>query len=905
MDNLSYINNTDIGQLEDLFKKYKDNPSSVDYGWQKFFEGFELGQTDYNGGEQVSLLPSEFKVMNLILAYRQRGHLFTKTNPVRIRRQYSPTLDIENFGLEQKDLLTVFKAGNEIGIGDATLEDILAHLQQTYCRSIGVEYMYIRTPEITEWLKQKMEGCRNTPTFNKSQKLHILEKLSEAVVFEKFIHTKFPGQKSFSLSGSETLIPALTTLIETGTTLGAEDFIIGMAHRGRLNVLANILHKAFENIFSEFRSLDFDESYLLGDVKYHLGHSSETTTKDGKKIHLGLVPNPSHLESVNPVLEGIARAKIDNDYSGDNNKLIPVLIHGDASLAGQGIIYEVLQMSQLEGYKTGGSIHLVINNQLGFTTNYLDGRSSTYCTDVAKTLRSPVFHVNADDVEAVVYVLQLAVEFRQKFHRDIFIDLLGYRRFGHNEGDEPRYSQPLLYKLIEKHPDPAAIYIEKLVAENIIDASVEKSIEQCLHTLMEERFSESMQIQKEHIFPFLCEKWTHLRRASANDFDQSPSTNINKETLLSLGNAITEIPKDVNLFRKIIKVILDRRNMLNSPGKIDWALAEQLAFASLLNEGNSVRFSGQDSKRGTFSQRHAVITLEDSEKEYVPLSKISTNNSRFTIYNSLLSEYGVLGFEYGYAMASPDILTIWEAQYGDFANGAQTIIDQFLCCAEEKWNVMNGLVLLLPHGYEGQGPDHSSGRMERFLTQCADNNIQVANCSTPANYFHLLRRQLKREFRKPLIVFTPKSLLRHPLCVSPLEDFINASFKEIINEEHPSPMEVKRLLFCSGKIAYDLMEEKLKRNENRVAIARIEQLYPMPDEQFDDTLCLYPNSREYYWVQEEPENMGAWKYLSYHLDDFPIKVISRPASGSSATGSASVHIQQQKNIIAKAFEFKS
>jgi 2-oxoglutarate dehydrogenase E1 component len=903
MDNLSYINNTDIGQLEELYKNYKDNPSSVDYGWQKFFEGFELGQTDYSGGEQPTLLPSEFKVINLIMAYRQCGHLFTKTNPVRTRRQYTPTLDIENFGLDQKDLQTIFKVGNELGIGDTTLEEILAHLQQTYCRSIGVEYTYIRTPEITEWLKQKMEGCRNTPSFSKSQKLHILEKLSEAVVFEKFIHTKFPGQKSFSLSGSETLVPALATLIETGTTLGAEDFIIGMAHRGRLNVLANILHKAFENIFSEFRSLDFDDRLLLGDVKYHLGHSSETTTKDGKKIRLGLVPNPSHLESVNPVLEGIARAKIDNDYNGNNNKVIPVLIHGDASIAGQGIIYEVLQMSQLEGYKTGGSIHLVINNQLGFTTNYLDGRSSTYCTDVAKTLRSPVFHVNADDVEAVVYTLQLAVEFRQKFHRDIFIDLLGYRRFGHNEGDEPRYSQPLLYKLIEKHPDPAAIYIEKLVAENIIDASVEKSIEQCLHTLMEERFSESMQIEKEHIFPFLSENWKNIRCATSNDFEQSPITNIDKEILLSIGRTITEIPQDVNVFKKIVKLLLDRKNMLETTGQIDWAFSEQLAFASLLNEGNSIRFSGQDSKRGTFSQRHAIITLEDSEKEYVPLSKISKNNSSFSIYNSLLSEFGVLGFEYGYAMASPDILTIWEAQYGDFANGAQTIIDQFLCCAEEKWNVMNGLVLLLPHGYEGQGPDHSSARIERFLTLCADNNMQVANCSTPANYFHLLRRQLRRNFRKPLIVFTPKSLLRHPLCVSPLEDFINASFKEIINEEHTSPMEVKRLLFCSGKIAYDLIEEKQKRNDNRIAIIRIEQLYPMPNEQFDNILSLYPNVNDYYWVQEEPENMGAWKYMQYQLQPLPVKVISRPPSGSSASGSASMHLQQQKNIIDKAFEF--
>jgi len=902
MDQLSYIDNTGIINLEELFAKYKSDPASVDPSWQKFFEGFEFAKTDYSETESGNI-PLEFKVLNMILAFRQRGHLFTKTNPVRTRRQYTPTLEIENFGLAKTDLKKIFKAGNHIGIGNATLENITAHLTSTYCQSIGVEYIYIRTPEIVEWLQKKMESSRNTPNFSRPEKLRILEKLTQAVVFEKFIHGKFPGQKSFSLSGSETLIPALDILIEQGSAQGIQEFILGMAHRGRLNVLANILHKSYETIFSEFRGIEFDDSYLLGDVKYHLGFSSETKTKNGNKVKLGLVPNPSHLEAVNPVVEGIVRSKIDNEYNTSDN-IIPISIHGDASVSGQGIIYEVLQMSQLEGYKTGGTIHLVINNQIGFTTNYIDGRSSIYCTDVAKTVQVPIFHVNADDVEAVCYVMELAVEFRQKFHRDIFIDLLGYRRFGHNEGDEPRYTQPLLYKIIEKHPDPAKIYIDKLIEENILDLSSQQSIEKCLTTLMEGRFDESVQLTKEHISPFLEERWKHLKRATDVDFEKSPDTFIVQETLYKIGKQITTLPANFSFFKKTVKIIEDRKAMFENAGSIDWAMSEQLAWGSLLNEGYNIRVSGQDVERGTFSQRHAVLTIENSEEEYIPLHNVCKEKTQFTIYNSLLSEYGVLGFEYGYAMSSPDDLIIWEAQFGDFANGAQIIIDQYLSCAEEKWNVMNGLILLLPHGYEGQGPEHSSGRMERFLSLCADNNLQIANCSTPANYFHLLRRQLKRPFRKPLIVFTPKSLLRHPKCVSTLNEFTQGGYKELIDMGNPVPENVKRIIFCSGKIFYDLSEylEK-KEDKEKVAIVRIEQLFPFPEKQFSEILSKYKSAADYFWVQEEPENMGAWPYILRRLRNTNLNVIARPESGATAVGSALMHKQMQIEIITKALDF--
>ncbi len=929
MEKQTYLNSSEISAVDELYQKYLNNADGLEEGWKKFFEGFEFARKNFTESADTGVpenVKKEFCVLNLINLYRAVGHLFTHTNPVRERRKYSPSLDeIELIGLAQSDMDTVFHAGSEIGLGDATLRDIIKHLKQTYCQSIGVEYRYIRNAEITKWLQEKMEPKRNTPDFSKEEKIDALNDISKAVVFENFLHTKFVGEKRFSLEGVEALIPALDAVINKGASLGIKEFVMGMAHRGRLNVLANIMKKTYEDIFTEFEGKEFEESLFDGDVKYHQGYSSNIVTKDGSKVHLSLTPNPSHLETVGGVVEGISRAKIDRDYAGENKKLCPILIHGDAAIAAQGILYEIVQMVRLDAYKTGGTIHLVTNNQIGFTTNYVDARSSTYCTDIAKVTLSPVFHVNADDVEAVIYVVRLSMEFRQKFHRDVFIDLLGYRKYGHNEGDEPRFTQPLLYKSIASHPNPREIYMKKLVSEGVIDEAQAKQIESDFRTLLSERLSEAKQIKKTKVTSFLEGQWKGVKMAADADFEKSPDTAVEKKTLLEIGKKITDIPAEKKFFNKIEKLFKDRKAMLDG-NKLDWAMGELLAYGTLLNEGHSVRFSGQDVERGTFSHRHAVIKLEDSEEEYIPLAKVE-KNSKFMIYNSHLSEYAVLGFEYGYAMASPDILTIWEAQFGDFANCAQVVIDQYISAAEDKWRRMNGICLLLPHGYEGQGAEHSSARIERFLTLCAENNMYVINATTPANFFHALRRQLKQPFRKPLIAFTPKSLLRHPKCVSSLEDFSKGGFKEIIDDTSADPKSVKKLVFTFGKIYYDLLahRESLEgatplSSDNRakgegwerssggggeVALIRIEQMYPFPKKQFAAILSKYNSAKEFLWVQEEPHNMGAWGYLlrtiSPHLNGGKLECIARPESASPATGSKKVHEHQQKEIISKVF----
>ncbi len=902
MDKFSFLGNGDVSAVEDLFQHYLKDKNSVDDSWQGFFEGFEFGRKDYEtSGEVPENVQKEFKVVNLINGYRSRGHLFTQTNPVRARRQHTPTLDLENFGLSDADLETEFKAGSQIGIGTAKLKDILAHLRQTYCQSIGAEYMYIRTPEMIEWLQTKMESSRNTPRFSVDEKKTILNKLNQAVVFENFLATKFVGQKRFSLEGAESLIPALDTIIEEGADLGIQDFVMGMAHRGRLNVLANILNKTYKDIFTEFEGRGSEDSLFDGDVKYHLGYSSDQLTNTGKKIHLSLTPNPSHLEAVDPVVEGIARAKADNKHSGDFSKVAPILIHGDAAVAGQGIVYEVIQMSQLDGYKTGGTIHVVVNNQVGFTTNYFDGRSSTYSTDVAKVVLSPVFHVNGDDVEAVVFVAKLAMEFRQKFHRDVFIDLLCYRKYGHNEGDEPRFTQPLLYKAIAKHPNPREIYSEKLLASGEIEAGLAKEMETNFKKLLQEKLDEAKQTPKAKITSFLEGVWTGVKMAGPDSFNRSPETGVDEKKFLEIANKIAGLPKDKKFFNKTEKLFADRQAMIKSDS-YDWAMGELMAYATLMVQGHKVRFSGQDVERGTFSHRHAVIKIEDSEEEYVPLNNISNDQKKLEIYNSHLSEYAVLGFEYGYALASPNDLVIWEAQFGDFFNGAQIIIDQFLCCAEYKWRRMNGLVLLLPHGYEGQGPEHSSARVERWLQLCAENNMQVINATTPANQFHAMRRQLLRDFRKPLICFTPKKLLRYPSCVSSVKDFTKGGFQEVIDDPQGDPKSVERVLFCSGKIYYDLAEAKEKNGSSDVAIVRLEQLYPFPSTQIKEILARYKKATDLFWVQEEPENMGAWSFMMRHFKDGHLKYIGRPESASPATGYAAIHSAQQSAIINKAFE---
>ncbi len=908
MDNLSYLNHTNSAYIDSLYQSYKEDPGSIDFGWQKFFEGFDFGRSSEAGvvsAETPDHFFKEIKVLNLINGYRQRGHLFTKTNPVRERRSYYPGKELETFGLSDADLETVFNAGVEVGLGPAKFKDILALVEQTYCQSIGVEYKYVRNPGKLKWFEQRMESERNTPNFNIETKKRILGKLNEAVVFENFLGTKFLGQKRFSLEGAESLIPALDSIIEKGAELGIEEFVIGMAHRGRLNILANIMYKTYKDIFSEFEGKGFDVNTPYGgDVKYHLGYSTDVDTATGKKVHLSLCPNPSHLEAVDSLVQGMVRSKIDFKYDGDYKRIAPILIHGDASLAGQGITYEVLQMAKLDGYKTGGSIHLVINNQVGFTTNYKDARSSTYCTDLAKVTLSPVFHVNGDDVEALVYAINMAVEYRQKYHNDVFIDILCYRRYGHNEADEPKFTQPLLYKTIEKHVNPREIYNQKLLDQGSVDASLAKEMEKNFRALLQERLNEAKEDQTySAVQQVFGGAWKGLRLAEFGALAKAVDTKVSPKNLISIAKQISTLPSDKKFFKKIEKLFDERRKMADTK-TFDWAMGELMAYGSLLEEGFRVRVSGQDVERGTFSHRHAVLTLEDSEEEYVPLSSLDKGQAKFEIYNSHLSEYGVLGFEYGYALANPMALIVWEAQFGDFVNGAQIVIDQFITSAETKWQRSNSLVMLLPHGYEGQGPEHSSGRIERFMEACADDNIQVANCTTPANFFHLLRRQLKRDFRKPLVVFTPKSLLRSSQCVSKLEEFTEGKFREVIDDTYVKPSDVKRVLFCSGKIYYDLLEKQQVDKRKDVAIVRVEQLYPTPYDQLDAIRTRYQKAKEYIWVQEEPENMGAWPYIArkFRNSAFNFQVISRKESSSTATGYAKQHIAQQLDIIGSAFE---
>ncbi len=903
MDNLNYLNNIDPEIIEQLYAKYLVYPKSVDEQWRKFFDGFEFARKAYPATPSSGLQTSdEFKVINLINDYRRRGHLFTKTNPVRKRRNYTPSLDIENYGLTRADLERTFQAGSEIGLGAAKLKDIVNLLQETYCSSFGAEYMFIRELETLTWLRNRFEKTRNKPDFDSEEKKYILTKLERAVFFENFLQKKFPGQKRFSLEGAESLIPALDAVMEKGSELGVEEFIIGMPHRGRLNVLTNIMRKPFEDVFSEFEGKEFDEEGLLGDVKYHLGYSVRRKTSKGKEVKLTLTPNPSHLEAVDPVVEGITRAKIDMEYQHDTNKIVPVLLHGDASIAGQGIVYEVLQMEKLKGYSTGGTIHLVINNQIGFTTDYLDARSSTYCTDVAKTTLSPVFHVNGDDAEAVVYAVQMAVEFRNEFHKDVFIDILAYRKYGHNEGDEPRFTQPVLYKAIEKHPNPYEIYKQRLLDEKVVTAEYCTANEKKFIATLEENLAKGKSHKKNSIDNFLNEIWNGIEKADDADWHKPVDTTISEESLMLIAEKLGSLPPDKKFFRKTVRLQQQRKKMVMEEKKLDWAMGELMAYGSLLTENIPVRLSGQDVERGTFSHRHAVLRLEDSEEKYIPLQNLTNNQAPFSIYNSHLSEYGVLGFEYGYSLTSPYALTIWEAQFGDFANTAQVIFDQFLSSAENKWNVMNDLVVLLPHGYEGQGPEHSSARVERFLTLAADNNMQIVNCTTPANFFHVLRRQLKRNFRKPLVVFTPKSLLRHPKVVSPVSEFTKGGFVEVIDDATANPEKVKRVVFCTGKLYYDLLEEKEKHNYDFIALIRVEQLYPFPKKQVLELTKKYHLAETFMWSQEEPANMGAWDFVKKTLsDDLRIIHIARPESGSPATGSSKFHIIQQLKIVEKTF----
>jgi 2-oxoglutarate dehydrogenase E1 component len=907
MDKFGYVGNADVSAMEELYKRYQQDPNSVDESWKDFFKGFDFARTEYKvqdkhpatvGPGGTTNVTKEFNVINLINGYRMRGHLFTKTNPVRNRRKYKPDLGLDVFDLEESDLETVFEAGREIELGPSKLKDIIGHLQQTYCQSIGVEYMYIRNPNLLSWLQERMEISQNIPTFTKEEKAGILNKVIEAVTFENFLATKFVGQKRFSLEGAESFLPAMAALMEHGAEQGIEDYIIGMAHRGRLNVLANIMNKPAKDIFAEFEGRPSEDGLFDGDVKYHMGYSNDVTSQSGKQVHVSLTPNPSHLETVAPVVEGITRAKIGSRHKGNHRKACPIIIHGDAAIAGQGVVYEVVQMAHLDGYKVGGTIHFIINNQVGFTTNYRDARSSTYCTDVAKVTKAPVFHVNGDDVEALTLVAKMAIEFRLNFRKDVFIDILCYRKYGHNEGDEPRFTQPLLYKQIASHPNPLQIYGKKLIEEGTFTEEEIKAIEKKYKDNLENDLAEARKVEKAKMTSYLQGPWKGVLMPTAHDFERSPDTAVEEKTFLDLANKTTTLPSDKKFFNKIERVFAERQHMIKNDN-YDWAMGELMAYATLLSEGHKVRFSGQDVERGTFSHRHAVVKVEDSEDEYVPLNNIGAPET-FEIYNSLLSEYAVLGFEYGFAYASPNALTIWEAQFGDFFNGAQIIIDQYLSSSEYKWRRMNGLVVLLPHGYEGQGPEHSSARIERFLQMCAEYNMQIVNTTTPAQQFHALRRQLVRKFRKPLVCFTPKKLLRYPACVSKLKDFTSGQFMEVL-DDHVDAKKVKRVAFCSGKIYYELIERREKEGIDDIAFIRLEQLYPWPQKQVEEILKKYSGAKEYIYVQEEAENMGAWRYVDKVLRNLNLRYVGRDEAASPATGFIKRHNQETEEIMVSLF----
>ncbi len=914
MDRFSFLNAAHTAYFADLYDQYLQNPDSVEPSWRAFFQGYDFGAESYSEEQEVSTaaapqgvvpenVKKEFQVVKLIDAYRTRGHLFTRTNPVRERRKYEPTLALENFGLSNADLDKTFEAGGILGIGATSLRNIISHLERIYCESIGVEYMYIRKPEQIEWIQQKLNINDNHPKFSADQKKHILKKLNEAVSFENFLHTKYVGQKRFSLEGGESLIPALDAVVEKAAEKGVEEFILGMAHRGRLNVLTNIFGKSAKNIFSEFDGKDYAEAIFDGDVKYHLGLTSDRETDSGKKISMNIAPNPSHLETVGAVVEGIARAKQDRYHADDFSKVLPIVIHGDAAIAGQGLVYEIIQMSQLDGYKTGGTIHIVVNNQVGFTTNYLDARSSTYCTDVGKVTLSPVLHVNADAAEAVVHAALFALEYRMTFKRDVFIDLLGYRRYGHNEGDEPRFTQPKLYKAIKTHDNARDIYAAKLIKQGIIDDSYVKGLEKAYKDSLEEKLEDSRKEEKTVITPFMQDTWDGFVRVDESEMENAVNTTYPKEKLEEIARVVSKLPEDKKFLNKIVRLIGDRNKMFFERNAIDWGMGEMLAYGSLLQEGFDVRISGQDVERGTFSHRHAVVKVEASEEEIKLLDNVGENQGNFYIYNSFLSEYGVVGFDYGYAMASPNTLTIWEAQFGDFSNGAQIMIDQYISSAEDKWKTQNGLVMLLPHGYEGQGAEHSSARMERYLQMCAKDNMYIADCTTPANFYHLLRRQMKANFRKPLIVFTPKSLLRLPKAVSTVDDFANGSFQTLIDDAEAKADKVKTLVFCTGKFYYDLLAERENQEREDVALVRLEQLFPLPKTKIKEVIAKYTNADDVVWAQEEPRNMGAYSHLLMHLDEArDFRVASRRFYGAPAAGSSVRSKRRHEEVIAYVFD---
>jgi 2-oxoglutarate dehydrogenase E1 component len=918
MKDFQYITNSHPQYIEAQYQDFLKDPSSVDIDLRKFFEGFDFaianGQSATGNKQQANgttftqdATPasqdwmSEIRVYRMILGYRNKGHLLADTNPVRKRKDRGANIELAFYGFTEADLDKTFAAGNLLKLGATTLRNIIAHLDKCYAGHVGIEFKYISNQKKVDWLTNAVEQTLLQPVALPKKK-RILQKLNEGVMFEKFLHTKYIGQKRFSLEGGETTIAALDAIINTAADNNVEEVVIGMAHRGRLNILANLMGKTYQQIFSEFEGSSLPDTTMgSGDVKYHLGYSSTVQTANGKTMNLKLAPNPSHLEAVDPVVIGFARSKADILYKSDYDKILPILIHGDAAVAGQGIVYELLQMSGLPGYYIGGTIHFIINNQIGFTTDFEDARTSDYCTSVAAMVQAPVLHVNGDDAEAVVKVAEIATLYRQEFNSDIFIDMVCYRRHGHNEGDEPKFTQPQLYALIDKHLNPREVYTQYLMQNGEPDAKdLAKEMEQRFLADLQERLDEV----KQNPLPYTYQQpeivWKSLRKATNEDFDASPITAIAEDVFKQVYDGLMKWPEGFKPLKKVDKLIQDKQKLFTDEQKIDWATAELMAYGTLLVEGKDVRMSGQDVKRGTFSHRHAVIYDEGTNKGHNRLNHFTATQRPFRIFNSLLSEYAVLGFEYGYAMANPNALVIWEAQFGDFCNGAQTIIDQFIAAAETKWQRMNGTVMLLPHGYEGQGPEHSSARMERFLQMCAELNIIITNVTTAANFFHLLRRQLAWPFRKPLVNFSPKANLRLPATYSNMSEFTSGGFKEVIDDAVTDAAAVTKVLLCTGKVYFELADKKQKDNRTDVAVIRLEQIYPLPQKQLDALHKKYSKAI-WYWVQEEPLNMGAASFLRMNVKNINLYIISRQASAATASGYAKIHAKEQAQVVDTAF----
>jgi 2-oxoglutarate dehydrogenase E1 component len=902
MTRASFATRYNLDAIEAAYQRWRDDPSSVDDSWRLFFEGFEFGHGQAPTAAAAAAEACEQAgIIRLIDAYRDLGHFLAKLDPLSEQKSTHPLLELSEFDLDESDLDRTFDTSHFVGLPRATLRELLAALRQTYCRTIGVEYMHIQDTRIRRWLQERMEPRRNQPNFQRRQKLRILMELHFAELFERFLHARFVGQKRFSLEGAETLIPLLDALAEKAPELGVCEIVLGMAHRGRLNVLSNFIGKPHEEIFSEFEdnflpnSIDGD-----GDVKYHLGFSAERVTARGQKIHLTLTPNPSHLEAVDPVVEGRTRAK--QRHFGDKERTmgLPVLIHGDAAFAGQGLVAETLNLSQLNGYRTGGTVHIIVNNQIGFTTAPSDARSTVYCTDVAKMIQVPIFHVNGEDPEATVFVTELALEFRQTFHSDVVVDMYCYRRHGHNEGDEPSFTQPLMYAKIRERPTLSEVYTEQLIMRGDLTAEETEAIDKEFQSKLQGALEEVRTSPPQHVgMRGYSGAWKGLHR----QYSHVPvQTGVPRATLAKITDGLTRVPEHFTPHPKIVKQLEARLAEMRQDRPLDWAFAEALAFGSLLLEQTPVRLSGQDSRRGTFSQRHATLYDAVTGQPYFPLNALSPDQATFTAYDSLLSEAAVLGFEFGYSLDAPETLVLWEAQFGDFVNGAQVIIDQFLVASSSKWQRDSGLVLLLPHGYEGQGPEHSSARPERFLQLCGEDNIQVAYPSTPAQYFHILRRQMKRTFRRPLVLMTPKSLLRHKAAVSPVEQLTTGHFLEVLDDAAVDPARVRRLVLCSGKVYYDLADQRTKAGAEHVALVRVEQLYPFPAEPLRRVLARFRKAREVVWAQEESLNMGYWTFMEPRLRALGCepKYVGRDSSASPATGSRTIHLREQKELVESA-----